>query len=121
MADAAAGPATAPENPPPPAVGTATTCVAHCEAPVKQEFLRSIGARVHVGAVCGGRLPATQAGPNVQAQPQAVRVKSKKQAKKVRSAWQGDATPLHLLVFQLRLAGEQGDPPCRLPRTLWPP
>lgn len=120
MAEAAGGPATAIPGGGggSPAVGTTFE---RGEAPVKQEFVRSIGARVHVGAVCGGRLPATQAGLNVQAQPQAVRGKSKKQAKKVRSAWQGEATPLHLLVFQLRLAGEQGDPPCRLPGALWPP
>lgn len=95
MAEAAGG--AAPPSPPPPP--TAAEREARGEAPVKLEYVRSISARVHVGTVCGGRLPATQAEPHVQAQPQAVRGKSKKQAKKVRSAWQGDATPPHLLVF----------------------
>lgn len=80
----------APAAAPPPAVDTAAQRAAWGEAPVKLEFVRSVGARVHVGAVSGGRLQATQAMPNVEAQPKAVQGKSKKQAKKVRqvaAAW----------------------------------
>lgn len=70
------------------------------EAPVKQEFIRSVGARVHVGSVTGGGLAAAPgAAPGAGAESKVaaagegerqldVRNKSKKQAKRVRAvAW----------------------------------
>ena len=99
-AGAPAAAAAAPGAAPAPAgqqVLSAAERIERGEAAVRQEFIRSVGARVHVGAVTGGGLaaaPGATAEAKVAAAGQGerqldARSKSKKQAKKVRGvAWQ---------------------------------